>query len=182
MHQNILRIKDIPEDYPLTDKQSIQLNCEKTGQPHVETERIQAFLKKLKYPLHFLDFETFMIAVPPCDEISPYEQVPFQYSLHVVPSPGAQVEHYSFLSDGSTDPRPEVLDTLKMRIGRTGSLVAYNAPFEVRVLESCAGNFPKYEGWVESIRPRFVDLLIPFRDFHYYHPDQRCGYGTLGVA
>lgn len=107
-----------------------------------------------------------MMAVPPYDGTSPYEQVPFQYSLHVVPSPGAQVEHYSFLSDGSKDPRPQFLETLKLQLGRVGSIVAFSAPFEIRVLESCAGRFSGYKKWVDSIRPRFVDLLIPFRNFH----------------
>jgi hypothetical protein len=172
IYQGILRIKDIPEGYPLSTKQAIQVNCEKTGEPHVERTRIRGFLDRLKYPLHFLDFETFMAGIPPYDELSPYEQIPFQYSLHAVPSPGARVEHYSFLSDGSTDPRPEVLETLKKRLGRAGSVVSYNAPFEIHVLDSCASHFPGQGRWVESIRPRFIDLMAPFRNFHYYHPDQ----------
>jgi hypothetical protein len=172
MDQGILSIKDIPGDYPLTQKQSIQVTCERTGEPHIEPNGIQAFLKQLKYPLCFLDFETLMMAVPPYDELSPYEQVPFQYSLHVASSPGAAVEHHSYLSDGSTDPRPEVLSNLKKQLGSKGSIVAYNSAFEIRVLESCVGHFPKYRKWFESIRPRMVDLYAPFRDFHYYHPDQ----------
>jgi hypothetical protein len=172
MDQGILKINDIPEEYSLTQRQSIQATCERTGEPHIEPKGIQAFLKQLKYPLCFLDFETLMAAVPPYDEMSPYEQVPFQYSLHVVSSPGASVEHHSYLSQGSTDPRPEVLSNLKKQLGSKGSIVAYNSAFETRVLERCVAHFPKYEKWLEAIRPRMVDLYAPFRDFHYYHPDQ----------
>jgi len=172
MDQDILAIKDIPEDFPLTEKQSIQVDCVKTARPHVEAQRIRAFLKQLKYPLYFLDFETFMMAVPPYDDLSPYEQVPFQYSLHVIQSPGTKAEHYSFLSDGITDPRPAILGELKKQLGRTGSIVAYNAPFETRVLESCTYHFPQHATWLKSTLPRFVDLFVPFREFYYYHPDQ----------
>lgn len=172
MARKILDIKDIPEDYPLSAKQSIQVICEKTGQPHVEPNRIQAFLGQLKYPLYLLDFETFMAAIPPYDELSPYEQVPFQYSLHVVAAPGRRAEHYAYLSDGKSDPRPEVLAALRKQLGRSGSIVAYNAAFETRVLKACANRFPKYGSWLESILPRFVDLYAPFREFHYYHPIQ----------
>ena len=172
MDRDILAIRDIPEDYPLTSRQTIQIACEKSGKPHIESQQIRAFLSRLKYPLHFLDFETFMAAIPQYDELSPYEQVPFQYSLHVVPSPGRRAEHYSYLSDGKADPRPEVLSTLKKRLGRNGSIVAYNAGFEIRVLRSSANHFPKYAAWCESLIPRFADLLLPFREFHYYHPDQ----------
>jgi hypothetical protein len=172
MGRHILALKDIPEDYRLTPKQSIQVACERTGKPHIEPRGIQTFLKQLEYPLYFLDFETFMMAVPPYDEMSPYEQVPFQYSLHILPSAKAKTAHYSYLSDGTADPRPEILSGLKAQLRRTGSIVAYNATFENNVLKSCASHFPQYGAWAESIRPRFVDLLHPFREFHYYHPDQ----------
>ena len=170
--QGILKTADIPDDFPLTKRQSIQRSCEKSGKPHIEPKVIRAFLEQLRYPLHFLDFETFMTAVPQYDLMSPYEQVPFQYSLHVAGSQRERGVHYSFLSDGSIDPRPEILTGLKKRLGTAGSIVAYNAQFEVRVLESCVRHFPKFGAWLESIRPRVVDLHAPFRDFHYYHPGQ----------
>ena len=172
MGRDILALKDIPGDFPLTQKQAIQVACERSGKAHVDARGIGAFLGQLKYPLYYLDFETFMAAIPPYDELSPYEQVPFQYSLHVVLSPGRRAEHYSYLSDGKADPRPEILSGLKSRLGRAGSIVAYNATFETRVLKSSASHFPKYEPWLESVLPRFVDLYTPFRDFHYYHPLQ----------
>jgi hypothetical protein len=172
MDRGILAIRDIPEDFPLSAKQQIQFDCEKTGEPHIERRGIQAFLGQLEYPLCFLDFETFMTAIPMYDELSPYEQVPFQYSLHVATSPGRRADHYSYLSDGKADPRPEILAELKKQLGGSGSIVAYNAAFEINVLKSCTGRFPLFQSWYKTIQPRFVDLMKPFRDFHYYHPDQ----------
>lgn len=181
MEEGILEIKDIPDHYPLTGKQSIQVKCEKTGNAHVAPKGIGSFVNELKYPLHFLDFETFMLAVPPFDRMSPYEQVPFQYSLYIVRAPGESGDHHSYLSDGSVDPRPEVLNALKKKLGKRGSIIAYNASFEIRVLESCARHFPEYAAWLESIRPRIVDLYAPFRDFHFYHPGQN-GSASLKVV
>jgi hypothetical protein len=51
-------------------------------------------------------------------------------------------------------------------------IVAYNASFEKNVLKACAGELPEYQEWADSILPRFVDLLVPFRNFAFYHPDQ----------
>ncbi len=172
MNQGILKNDDITDDLRLTEKQSIQVACERTEKPHVEAGKIAAFLGRLKYPLYFLDFETFMTAIPPYDLMSPYEQVPFQYSLHVIDSPGSRPRPFAYLSDAASDPRPEILAGLKAQLGRGGSIVAYNAGFEQRILESCARRFLEYGTWFESIRSRLVDLLIPFREFHYYHPDQ----------
>ncbi len=172
MGQGILRLKDIPDDFPLTDNQRIQVECEKSGQPHVDKEVLASFLRRLEYPLHFLDFETFMTAIPVYDLVRPYQQVTFQYSLCTLRSPGAEVEHAGFLADGAKDPRPEILSRLTAELGERGSIVAYNAPFEIRILAECADHCPGYSSWVRKLIPRFVDLLVPFRAFHYYHPDQ----------
>jgi hypothetical protein len=173
MDQGILKIKDIPDDFPLRGKQAIQVACEKSRKPHIDREKIREFLKDLTYPVYLLDFETFMVAVPPYDQVSPYEAIPFQFSLHVVEASGKRGKHHSFLADGSVDPRPELLGRLKRLIGRTGSIAAFNAPYEIRILESCSRRLPEYAGWIQSLRPRFVDVHVPFRQFDYYHPDQQ---------
>jgi len=172
MDQGILRIADIPAGYPLTERQRIQVACEKSGRPHIDAERLRAFLSRLRYPLYFLDFETFNVAVPPYDRLRPYENIPFQYSLHVVLSPQKPARHDSWLSDGTTDPRPEFLRKLRSALGTRGSIVAYNASFEMNILKDCADHFPHFSGWVESVCARMVDLYTPFRNLHYYHPGQ----------
>ena len=165
-------ICDLPKNISLSNKQVIQRSCVLSGQPYVSQEDIRRFLDSLTYPLYFLDFETFMRAIPPYDYSSPYKQIPFQFSLHHCSSPNARVAHHSFLSDGKEDPRPEFLARLKKSLGNEGSIVAYNSGFEERILRECGDVYPEYSHWVEGLHGRFVDLLQPFRDFSYYHPDQ----------
>jgi hypothetical protein len=107
------------------------------------------------------------------DNSSPYEKVPFQYSLHIQTKPGGSLKHFSYLAEGrNNDPRPEILAKLQEELGDHGSIIAYNASFEIGILNNCAKRFPKYKKWVETIIPRFVDVLKPFQSFFYYHPDQ----------
>ncbi|MBD3249178.1 DUF2779 domain-containing protein, partial [Candidatus Woesearchaeota archaeon] len=103
----------------------------------------------------------------------PYQQIPFQYSLHVVDSPGSKPKHISFLAEGSKDPRKEFLSSLKEALGSKGDIIVYNQGFEKARLNELAELFPKEKKWVESIFERVVDLLIPFRNFHYYNPKQK---------
>jgi hypothetical protein len=172
MTQGILDISNIPEEIKLNDKQQIQKDCVICGQPHIDTDEIKSFLKSLKYPLYFMDFETFATGVPIYDGTSPYQNIPFQFSLHVITKPGAMVEHYEFLAEGKNDPRPAFLAELKQNIGPKGSILVYYAAFEKSRLKELAGAFPEYQEWVESINGRIVDLNVPFRDFSYYHPQQ----------
>ena len=169
----IFTVKEIPDSYKLNGKQCIQRDCEVSGQPHVDKGAINEFLSTLQYPLYYLDFETIGPAVPLFDGTRPYQAIPFQFSLHVVRDEKASPEHFSFLASGSDDPRPAFLSEMKKVMGDSGSIVVYNQGFEEGILRGLAAIFPEYDTWVTSIRDRLVDLLKPFRGFHYYHPLQK---------
>jgi hypothetical protein len=174
----ILCLKDIPDTVDLTDRQTIQRTVALTGQPHIDRKALASFLKCLKYPAGYLDFETFNTAIPLFDGLTPYQQVPFQFSLHRQPAPGTKSEHHAFLADGRTDPRPEFLNRLRDCIGDKGSVVVYNAKFEKGVLDALADAFPEHAGWIEGVEARILDLLEPFQSFDYYHPEQ---HGTASI-
>jgi hypothetical protein len=171
--QGILSIKDIPDDIPLTRQQKIQKECVMTGNVHVEKEEIRQFLDKLKYPLYYLDFETFGPAIPLYDGTGPYQDIPFQFSLHVVENDASEPVHHSFLAEGIEDPRPQILRELQRLLGSEGSIIAYNAGFEEGVMRESVDAFPEYTDWLAGILPRMVDLLYPFTNFHYYNASQK---------
>ena len=169
----IITIREIPDSYKLNDKQRIQQACEISGKPYVDREGISNFLGTLQYPLYYLDFETVGPAVPLFDGTRPYQAIPFQFSLHVAENDGSKPKHFSFLASGTGDFRPTFLAELKNVLGDTGSIVVYNQGFEEGILKELALAFPEYDGWVNRVRERLVDLLSPFRQFHYYNPLQK---------
>jgi hypothetical protein len=172
LKRGIQKLADIPDDVALTDVQAIQRSTLLTGQPHIDRPALAAFLGQLEYPVSYLDFETIGTAIPLFDGVKPYQQAPFQYSLHIVRSPGTKPEHRSFLMDGVSDPRPEFMRQLRTDLPETGSVVAYNAGFETGRLKECCELLPEYKPWLRKVTPRVVDLLLPFRGFRYHHPDQ----------
>ena len=178
LEDGIVDINDIPKSCRLTDKQQIQVESIRSQKPIINSHGIRDFLKTLEYPFYFLDFETFMTAIPMYDNMRPYQSIPFQYSLHIQKSKDEKPEHYSFLADGKKDPRPEILKLLKRLLGDSGSVIAYNAGFEKGKLADASVVFSEYKDWFEGIQNRIVDLLSPFRSFDYYHPEQR---GTASI-
>lgn len=178
LQRGVLRLADIPADYPLSEKQAIQRAVAVSGQPHVKRTQIEKFLSTLKYPLHFLDFESFNTAIPIFDGTWLYQQIPFQFSLHLVREVGAKPEHRTFLAEGRNDPRPDFMRQLESAIEPVGSILVFNASFEKGRLKECAEALPQYRYLVEGVTGRMVDLLIPFRAFNYYHPDQ-CGSASM---
>jgi len=171
--QGIISIKDIPKNILLSRQQQIQKECVITGSVHVEKKEIRQFLSRLKYPLYYLDFETSGPAIPVYDGTRPYQDMPFQFSLHVVESAGSEPIHHSFLAEGIDDPRPQVLRELQRLLGSEGSIIAYNAGFEEGVLKALVEASPEYISWLEGILTRMVDLLFPFTNFHYYNASQK---------
>ena len=161
------------KDYRRSKNLKIQLTQVLAGQPHIDRPALAAFLSQLEYPFSYLDFETIGTAIPFFDVAKPYQQIPFQYSLHIVRSPDATPEHISFLADGTADPRPEFMRHLVKNLPTTGSVVTYNASFETSRLEECCALLSEYQPWLKKMKPRVVDLLLPFRGFRYHHPNQR---------
>src|ERR1041385_2622872 len=173
LNAGITRLLDVPPDADFTERQQIQIEALRAGRPHVDRDLIRAFLATLNYPLYYLDFETINPAIPLFDGLRPYQQLPFQYSLHVQQSPDTEPAHHSFLADGASDPRPEILKNLRNLMGESGSVVCYNSSFEQRILRESSEEFTEYKNWFTAIDQRIVDLLVPFRAFSYYNPEQR---------
>jgi len=169
----VFAIKDIPDYFKLTDIQQIQKECEISGEHYIDREEIRRFLETLKYPLYYLDFETIGPAIPLFNGVRPYQGVPFQFSVHIVHYMQSKPEHYSYLTSGTGDPRLGLLAELQKVLGDSGSVIAYNKGFEEGCLKDMAAAFPEYSDWIGQVCSRLVDLLEPFRNFHYYHPAQK---------
>ena len=127
---------------------------------------------------HFMDFETFKTAIPLYDGTRPYQNIPFQFSLHMVKQPGGEPQHHSYLAQGKDDPRPGFMAALTQVLGPKGTILVYNQAFEKTILIEAAQFLPHYQSWVDYVLDRIVDLMAPFKGFLYYHPNQ-CGSASL---
>ncbi len=153
----------------LNDKQLQQITfaLEERG-TYVNKEGIRGFLQTLSYPLYFLDFETMQQAVPEFPGTRPYEQIPFQYSLHYIEE-GGDLHHREFLAESGSDPRRAIAESLCRDIPPDVCVTAYNKAFECGRLKELAGTFPDLADHLLSIRDNVRDLLTPFRSGWYYN-------------
>lgn len=176
--QGIYALVDVPDDFPLNKRQELQVKGVKYNAQHIDKIQLKDFLNPIEAPLYFFDFETINSAVPVLDGTRPFEQVPFQYSLHITDFSGSIIAHKEFLarpedfSDTTNlDPRMQLIQQLKNDIGPKGNIIAYNASFEIQILKNLSLNFPEEKEFIDSLLPRFVDLLIPFKSSWYYTPE-----------
>jgi hypothetical protein len=139
-----------------------QIECADTDEPYVDLDALGAYLDRFTYPLAFLDFETTNPAVPLYDGTRPYEQVPFQYSLHVQERPDAPVVHKEFLATGDGNPRRELAEALVRDMPASSTLIAYNAQFEKGVIRSLAKEFDDLALELTAMLDHVEDLIEPF--------------------
>jgi hypothetical protein len=116
------------------------IRAHNAGAPYVDIADIENFISVLEYPLYFLDYETYASAVPAVDGARPQEQVPFQFSLHVLQEDGG-LEHVEYLADRPEQPRP-LVEALERAIGETGSVITWNRAFENTRNKEMAEAFP----------------------------------------
>lgn len=155
-------LRDIPEDLELNERQLAQLKAVKTGERHVDIAKIKKFLKGLQYPLYFLDYETLGGSIPAFPGLHPYEQLPFQYSLHVLPSPGAPMRHYEYLHSDDKSPQKPISASLRENIGPVGTIITWNMRFEKGCNELLARLEPEYAQFMQDVNERVEDLMTSF--------------------
>ncbi|MCP4051188.1 MAG: DUF2779 domain-containing protein [bacterium] len=163
-----IRIRDLPEDFPLTETQSIQVTSEKTGVPHINKKKLKSFIDSLYYPLYFLDFETMQDPVPQFNNSVPYKQIPFQYSLHWLNSPFDTLNHTEFLAKEGKDPRNKIALSLIKNIPENCCILAYNAGVEKNIILNLANYFPRLNKKLMKIYDNIYDLMIPFQKNYIY--------------
>ena len=168
-HQGKLSFEDVRGE-KLNEIQRMQVESFLNGIDFIDPEAIRGFLDKLTYPLYFLDFETMQPILPEFDGTSPYQQIPFQYSLHWINEPGGELHHSEFLGDSDTDPRRALAKQLCRDIPRDVCVTAYNKAFECGRLSELANAFPDLADHLLNIRDHIVDLIDPFRQKMVYRP------------
>ncbi|MDD3597288.1 DUF2779 domain-containing protein [Sulfuricurvum sp.] len=178
--QGIVRIEEIPDGYKMTSLQRQKVENWKAQRTHIDRDAINEFLSTLTYPIYHLDFETFQQAVPQWSGISPYQQIPFQYSLHIEHSDGT-LEHREFLAPAGTDPRYALAQRLIHDIPGNVTVLAYNMSFERGVIEKLSQSFPDLAEPLRAIHANLRDLMVPFQKGHYVTPSMNGSYSIKYV-
>lgn len=136
---------------------------------YVDKAAITEFLDGLTYPIYSLDFETYQAVIPEYDGIATYEQVPFQYSLHVVESPKSEltdVKEAHFLDLSGTDTRRAIAESLVKNIPYGACVVAYHESTERNIIDRLAKHCPDLADHLLSFA--YKDPLKLFENGNYY--------------
>lgn len=171
-------MRDVP-DALLSARQHRVKAVSVSGQPYFDQAAAAAALDGLGWPAYFLDFETVQFAVPIWPGTRPYQQLPFQFSLHRL-SRNGKLSHRDFLDLSGRNPSRAFAQALIDACGQSGPIFVYNAGFETGRIRELAERFPALAEALLAINERVVDLL-PVARQHYYHPGQQGSWSIKAV-
>lgn len=110
----------------ISERQWLQVQKATNGDttPWVDAEGLGSEMASWNYPLHFVDFETTMVAVPFNKGRHPYEGIAFQFSHHTVQKDGSIAHEGEYLNTAlGTFPNYEFVRELKKQLQREGGTV-----------------------------------------------------------
>jgi hypothetical protein len=141
-----------------------------SGENYV-SENAKTEIDAIPYPRYYLDFETIAHGLPEWPGTRPYQQIPFQWSCHIEHSDG-HIEHQEFLAEPTQDPRKDCMTSLMSLFDgfKHGSMIAYHAGFEKRILRDLAKLYPETQLLFNSICNQTYDLLPICRN-NFYNRD-----------
>jgi hypothetical protein len=165
----VFGLENIPTHIKLSDIQQAQIRAYNSGETLIKKEAIAGELKKLEFPLYFIDYETYPSAIPLFEQYAPYHHVPFQYSLHIARSLDEEPLHKEFLHTVLEDPSELFVRLLQESIGSTGNIIVWNKSFESGINEALARRLPDVHGFIAGLNDRIYDLKEMFSNQYYIH-------------
>lgn len=178
--RGIINIEDIPNSFDMTTNQLQAVKNYKSKSTFIDEENIKTFLKNLTYPIYHLDFETYQQAIPQYKGIKAFEQIPFQYSLHIEYEDGT-LEHKEYLAQDGVDSRYELALKLCNDIPNDVTVIAYNMSFERGVINKLANSFTEFSEHLLAVNENIQDLMIPFQKKWYVEPSMQGSYSIKYV-
>jgi len=173
LEQGVTTIDDIPAGTVLSlPQQRVKDNVEWVS------PRLGTALRSIHYPVHHVDFETVMLAMPRFPLTRPYQSIPVQWSNHIQEESG-DLTHHEFLHVEPTEPRKRWAEALIESLGERGSICVYSA-YEEAMMRQLAEAFPEFRSAFQAIVKRLWDLHPVIKD-HYYHPAFNGSYSIKSV-
>ena len=169
-YREIVSFDDVLSAGGLNSKADVQMNYELHNlEPKINKDKIKELIESFTYPLYFLDFESYQVAIPEIDGTKPYQQICFQYSLHYYLEDDGKLYHKEFLSeDYNGNPMYGMCKQLCEDIPMNSCVIVYNDTFEKTRLKEMAEMFPEFREHLLNIRDNIIDIMIPFSNQDYY--------------
>lgn len=181
LKNNILEHKDIPQDTILSQRARTQIISHTEQRVFINEEQFTQFMEKLQYPLYFFDIEAFQPAIPIYNNNSPYQSIPFLFSLHYVSRPDDTPQLKQYITPPEKDGREDFLKSFINATEGAGQILVFNAHLEKGALYDLGKRYPQYIVEIKDRIRRIVDIEVIFKQNWFYHYKMNGSYSLKGI-
>lgn len=167
------------DEHEMKPREAMIVAATRSGRPFHDLDGAREAIGQWTYPRAWIDFEAASPALPRWIGTQPFQQVPFQFSLHLEQADGS-ISHHEYLCCDGSDPRKGCAQALVAAIPVDATLIAYNAGFERSVLRRLARDVPDHAAPLLAMAERTVDLQPVARNC-WYHRVQRGSWSIKAV-
>jgi hypothetical protein len=165
--RGIYKIEDIDRPEKLKGAKKAQYEAYIAGKPLIDHEAIKEAFEELVFPLYFFDYEGYSSAIPRFMGFGAYEQVPFQYSLHILHEDG-ELEHKEFLiTEPEDDLTLSLIKQMREDFDNKGSVISWYSSYESQRNNKLAELHPNHADFLEGLNDRMFDLMTIFSKNYY---------------
>ena len=159
---NQLSILDIPLNFTLNPKQKAQVESVRQMVSLINQAQIHEVLSDLKFPLHFIDYETYASAIPKADGLSPHKHLVFQVSIHTL-NEDNEIKHFEWLGDKIEMPT-SMIKKMEDFTKHSGTFISWYAPFEKGRNKDMIQWLPEFKSYLDYINNNMFDLMDIFKE------------------
>lgn len=177
----IKHVKDIPLESWSSSRMIAQKEANTTNTPYINHKALEEFMQNIQYPLYFFDIEAYQPAIPLFDETTPFQAIPFQFSIHFAESAEATLKDKEYITPPGEDGREAFLKAFIEATEAPGQILVFNTILEKGILFKLGKLYPKYAKFIKDRMQRMVDLETPFKKDWYYHPKMSGSYSMKSI-
>ena len=173
-------VDKIDFDTDLKPNIKIQANCINTGEQYIQKEEIKKFCEKITDNFCFLDMEVWSPAIPKYNNTSPFEQIPFLFS--VCYKEKDKIVYKNYLKPIENDARELFLKELLSATNSFDKILVFDKNLESQVLNKLCSLFPEHKKEIDELRNKMIDLSTPIQNFNFYHPKFNGNFSLKAVS
>ena len=118
---------------------------------------LNKFNDNISYPIYYLSFETFQQIIPKWQGVSPYQDIPYQYTLYKFYEDGT-CNHSQFLCKKEIDSRKNIARNLIEDIQKNTTVLVQNAEFKKEIIRKLANSFGEFTYDLMSIHDNIKEI------------------------
>ena len=181
-NSGIKSFDEIMHDKKISKLQRTQILSNSKNTAILDKKELAYYFTSFTYPIHFINFSYIQAAIPTFDGSSPYQKIPFSYSIITKDVFDTSISHKYFCAEPGYNPFPHLINSLLDNIQPIGDIFITNKDDTLKLLQHYLNTNDLLSKKFDSFIERSKEYNSPFYKTLYYHPSLKSNSNINDIA